>query len=104
MVTTKLARGRNFPMGSQHQQRQSLNLAPKDSDEGDLIFSQRNTGLSLPLSFHRSTWPPRLRPSLQVPPGSSSPQPHVTPGTSSSVSCLAAANDFNNRRQTTSRS
>ncbi|KAM1364768.1 hypothetical protein ACFX13_043883 [Malus domestica] len=67
MVTAKLARGRNFPMGSQHQQRQNLNLAPKDSDEGDLIFSQRNTGLS------PSLLPPQhLAPSTSSFPASSS--------------------------------
>ncbi|KAM1055287.1 hypothetical protein FF1_028857 [Malus domestica] len=41
-VMESLAGGRNFPTGSQHQQGQSLNLAPRDSDEGDLDLFSKN--------------------------------------------------------------
>ncbi|KAM0964043.1 hypothetical protein ACFX15_022461 [Malus domestica] len=45
MVAAKLARGRNFPMGSQHRRGQNLNLAPKEYDEGglDLFLKNRQT-------------------------------------------------------------
>ncbi|KAM1237249.1 hypothetical protein ACFX13_038984 [Malus domestica] len=52
MVAAKLARGRNFPMGSQHRRGQSLNLAPKDSDEGGLdLFSKNRHTLSVASSL-----------------------------------------------------
>ncbi|KAM1001992.1 hypothetical protein ACFX2C_002470 [Malus domestica] len=42
MVTAKLSRGRNFPMGSQHRQGQSLNLGPNVYDEGGLDLFSKN--------------------------------------------------------------
>ncbi|KAB2621790.1 DNA-directed RNA polymerase II subunit RPB1-like [Pyrus ussuriensis x Pyrus communis] len=54
-VRESLAGGRNFPMGSQHRRGQSLNLAPKDSDDGGLdLFSKSRRTLSVTSSDESS--------------------------------------------------
>ncbi|KAM0988312.1 hypothetical protein ACFX13_012509 [Malus domestica] len=52
MVAAKLAKGRNFPMGSQHRRGQNLNLAPKNFDEGGLdLFSKNRQTLFVAFSL-----------------------------------------------------